>query len=99
MWLGPKLSTSIFNFYSLAYVEQQTKCLKRKYTSDIGVPLEVTMKPKNLDRNENYMEILVKYQGKYDLYVTEESGYVRYMELQLSDRPNYTISDYSNKIQ
>lgn len=70
-----------------------------KYTSDFSIPLEVTKKPKNLDDNENYLEILVKYQGKYDLYVTEESGFVRYTEMQLLERPNLTLDDYLDKIQ
>lgn len=73
--------------------------MKRKYSSDFDIPLEVTKKPKNLDTNEHYLEILVKYQGNYDLYVTEESGYVRYMEMQLREKPNLTLADYSNKIQ
>lgn len=83
----------------LALVEQENKCLKRKYTSDFNIPLEVTKKPKDLDKNENYLEILVKYEGKYDLYVTEESGYVRYMEMQVEEKPNHTLTDYLNKIQ
>lgn len=83
----------------LALLEQENKCAKRKFTSDFHIPLEVTKKPKNLDENENYLEILVKYQGKYDLYVTEESGYVRYTDMQLQEKPNLTLSDYSDKIR
>lgn len=83
----------------VAYIDQTNKCLKRQYTSDYEIPLEVTKKPKDLNKNENYLEILVKYKGNYDLYVTEESGSVRYMELQLQHKPNYTLSDYLDKIR
>jgi len=67
--------------------------------SDFNIPLEVTKKPKDLANGDNYLEILVKYQGKYDLYVTEESGYVRYTEMSLQERPQLSLSDYLDKIQ
>lgn len=51
------------------------------------------------DSEMEYLEILIKYQDMYDLYVAEESGHIRYVEAQLQDKPNYTRSDYSEKIQ
>lgn len=70
--------------------------------SDFDIPLEVTKKPKNpqqLADRYKYLEILVKYQGKYDLYVTEESGHVRYTEMSLQEKPHLSLSDYGDKIE
>jgi len=86
----------LFNERTLDYHEN--KCIKKKYTSDFKIPLEITKKPKDLDKNFNYLEIIVTYQGKYDLYVTEESGYVRYSKIQLQEKPNLMHSEYLDKI-
>ncbi|XP_037041567.1 uncharacterized protein LOC119078212 [Bradysia coprophila] len=80
-----------------SFEETFDNCLKKKYATDFHIPLEVTMKTKeNSGETENYLAISVKYQGKYDLYVTEDWGYVRYVEMQLADEPNLTLADYSN---
>lgn len=69
--------------------------------SDFDIPLEVTTKPRNSKHlADGYnLEILVNYQGTYDLYVTEESGYVRYTETSLQEKPHLSFSDYEDKIE
>ncbi|XP_037041067.1 uncharacterized protein LOC119077848 isoform X2 [Bradysia coprophila] len=94
-----KTELYLYAVFGESFVEQQIKCQKKKHVADFDIPLQVTMKPKNLDTNENYLEILVEYQGLYDLYVTEESGNVRYTEMQLAHRPNHSLSVYRNKTQ
>ncbi|XP_037048410.1 uncharacterized protein LOC119082848 [Bradysia coprophila] len=83
--------------FNHSFDETFDNCLKKKYATDFHIPLEVTMKTKeNSGKTENYLAISVKYQGKHDLYVTEDWGYVRYVEMQLADEPNLTLTDYSN---
>lgn len=89
-------TTKIWIF--LAYKEQQETCWSKKYLSEVDIPLEMKFIRNDLNAAEFYLEIVVKYQDKFDLYVSEEEGFVRYVELQMPHRPNYSWSDYSNKI-
>ncbi|KAG4070154.1 hypothetical protein HA402_013397 [Bradysia odoriphaga] len=95
---GKTLLYRIDGYFNHSFEQTFDNCLKKKYATDFDIPLEVTMKTKKtrFGEEQNYLAISVKYQGKHDLYVTEDWGYVRYVETQLADEPNLTLTDYSN---